>query len=142
VETANDADHKGDLLAGSIVDYGRALEKDPFSAEATLKLAVAYDKARRKSCALTMLRRLYQLAENPKFERSANAQIDEIVDPKNKSWFEGIARRRARPWVARAAAAGNVSTRARPGAVSSLRMWRGTPSTSHTMRQRSRSLST
>lgn len=89
VEVAATADDKGDLLAGSIVDYGRALEKDAFSAEVTLKLALAYDKARRKSCALALLRRLHQLAEHPKFERAATEQIDEIVDPKNKSWFEG-----------------------------------------------------
>ena len=47
-----------------------------------------------------MLRRLYQLAENPKFERSANAQIDEVIDPKNKSWFEGY-RQAARQAVGR-----------------------------------------
>lgn len=99
-ETATEVEDKGELLAGSIVDYGRALEKDAFSAEATLKLAVAYDKARRKTCALAMLRRLYQLAENPKFERAANERIDEIVDPRNKSWFDGY-RKDARRAVGR-----------------------------------------
>lgn len=99
-DTATDPEVKGDLLAEGIVDYGKALEKDAFSAEATLKLAVAYDKARRKTCALTMLRRLSQLAENPTYERAANERIDEVLDPKNKTWFEGY-RKDARRAVGR-----------------------------------------
>jgi hypothetical protein len=99
-ETATDPEVKGDMLAEGIADYGRALEKDAFSAEATLKLALAYDKAHRKACALTMLRRLSQLAENPTFERAANDRIDAVMDPKNKSWFEGY-RKDARRAVGR-----------------------------------------
>lgn len=68
------------LLLDSLDKYRRALIDDPFSAEATLKLALAYDKARYKSCALSLLGRLAQLAEHPRYARAANQRIDEVVD--------------------------------------------------------------
>jgi len=77
---------KGDLLIDSIQEYGAALDKDPYNAEATLKLARAYDKAQRKGCALRMLDRLSKLAGHPTYERQATAQIDDVEN--HKAWFE------------------------------------------------------
>jgi hypothetical protein len=75
-----DPKEKTVLIKSSLDDYRKALVDDPFSAEATMKLAVAYDKVLRKSCALALLGRLSKLAENPKYSTAANARIDEIVD--------------------------------------------------------------
>ncbi len=77
---------KGDLLIDSIQQYGNALEKDPYSAEATLKLARAYEKAQRKGCALRLLGRLAKLADHPVYQRSASEAIDDVEN--HKSWFE------------------------------------------------------
>ena len=85
-EKASDAKSKTDMLIDSIQQYGNALEKDPFSAEATLKLARAYDLAQRKGCALRLLGRLAKLADNPTYEKKANQQLDEIQE--HKAWFE------------------------------------------------------
>jgi hypothetical protein len=84
-DKATDIKPKGDLLIDSINEYGNALIKDPYNAEATLKLAVAYDKALRKGCALKMLDRLAKLAAHPTYEKAANVQIDGVAD--HKTWF-------------------------------------------------------
>ena len=81
---------RGELFIDGIDQYGTALTSDPFNAEATLKLAVAYDKVLRKGCALAMLQRLNKLAENPTFRDAANEKIDEVTD--HKKWFEGYRR--------------------------------------------------
>jgi len=74
------------LLRESIDKYRSALIKDPYNTDATLKLALAYDKALRKGCAIAMLKRLSALAANPRFARSANPAIDSISD--NAQWFK------------------------------------------------------
>jgi len=84
-DKAADIKPKGDLLIDSIQAYGNALMRDPYNAEATLKLAVAYDKALRKGCALKLLDRLAKLAAHPTYEKAANVQIDEIEN--HKTWF-------------------------------------------------------
>jgi hypothetical protein len=76
-----------DLIVDGIDEYSAALRKDPYSAQATLKLALAYDKVLRKGCAIALLRRLDQLAQNPKLEAEAAAAIDEIEQ--QRKWFEG-----------------------------------------------------
>ena len=68
----------------SLQEYRDALIADPFSAEATLKLALAYDKVLRKGCAIAMLKRLDQLAANPKFK--AEAAKSQVLD--NEGWFK------------------------------------------------------
>ena len=78
---------RGELFIDGIDQYGTALTSDPFSAEATLKLAVAYDKVLRKGCALALLQRLNKLTENPTYADAANEKIDEVTG--NKKWFEG-----------------------------------------------------
>lgn len=74
------------LLKEGIDKYRNALIKDPYNAEATLHLALAYDKVYRKGCAIAMLKRLAQLAANPRFARAANPAIDSISD--NGQWFK------------------------------------------------------
>jgi hypothetical protein len=81
---------KKDLMIDGIDEYVAALRKDPFNAKATLKLAVAYDKARRKGCALRLLERLDQLAQNPKLANEANEAIDELLG--RRGWFKDYRR--------------------------------------------------
>ncbi|MDQ3335186.1 MAG: hypothetical protein M4D80_08490 [Myxococcota bacterium] len=81
---------KKDLMLDGIDEYVAALKKDPFNAKATLKLAVAYDKARRKGCALRLLERLDQLAQNPKLANEANEAIDELLG--RRGWFKDYRR--------------------------------------------------
>jgi len=76
---------RADLIVSGIQHYADALRADPFDAAATLKLAVAYDKALHKGCALAMLRRLDALAQNPKIAPDASARVDDVVD--NPQWF-------------------------------------------------------
>jgi len=89
-EKATDSKAKGQLLIDSIQQYGNALDKDPYSAEATMKLARAYDLAARKGCALRLLGRIAKLADNPAYEKKANLVLDDL--DANKSWFEDYRR--------------------------------------------------
>ena len=72
-DKATDPTAQAGLIRESIDKFRNALIKDPYNAEATLKLALAYDKVYRKGCALAMLKRLATLAANPRFSRTANA---------------------------------------------------------------------
>lgn len=85
-DRATDDKAKGDLLIDSIQEYGAALNKDPYNAEATLKLALAYDKVLRKGCALKLINRLAKMSSYPKLERSANEKLDDIEN--HKTWLE------------------------------------------------------
>lgn len=75
---------KPQLAVQGVEAYRQALIADPYNAEATLKLALAYDKVLRKGCALAMLKRLDALAANPKF--GAEPQINRVLD--NEQWFK------------------------------------------------------
>jgi hypothetical protein len=83
-KTANDA-ARADLIISGIQHYSDALRADPFDATATLKLALAYDKALHKGCALALLHRIDELAQNPKFATDANGRADDVV--LNPQWF-------------------------------------------------------
>lgn len=85
-DKATDPAAQAGLIRESIDKYRNALIKDPYNAEATLKLALAYDRVYRKGCAIAMLKRLATLSANPKFARSANPAIDSIGD--NNQWFK------------------------------------------------------
>jgi len=74
------------LLKDAVDKYRNALIRDPYNAEATLKLALAYDKVYRKGCAIAMLKRLATLAANSRFARTATPAIDSISD--NGGWFK------------------------------------------------------
>lgn len=84
IQTAQREPAKQEMAAQGVEQYRQALIADPYNAEATLKLALAYDKVLRKGCALAMLKRLDQLAANPKF--GAEPQINRVLD--NASWFK------------------------------------------------------
>jgi hypothetical protein len=68
------------LLLDARERYADALEKDNYSAEATFKLAVTYDRLYRKGCALVLLKRLGLLEGHPPSARAANALADQIAD--------------------------------------------------------------
>lgn len=85
-DKAPDATAAAGLVKESIDKYRNALLKDPYNAEATLKLALAYDKVYRKGCAIAMLKRLATLSTNPKYAKTANPMIDSIGD--NGQWFK------------------------------------------------------
>jgi hypothetical protein len=69
--------------------YRDALLADPYNAEATLKLALAYDRTLRKGCALAMLKRLATLADsqNPALEAEARPNVELVKQ--NEHWFRG-----------------------------------------------------
>lgn len=75
-----------EALVDVIDSYGRALAGDPFNPTLTLKLALAYDKAYRKGCALALLGRLNRLSNNEKFAKQTAPVIDEVLS--RKSYFE------------------------------------------------------
>jgi len=85
-DKSTDPSAQAGLIREGIDKFRNALIKDPYNAAATLKLALAYDRVYRKGCAIAMLKRLATLAANPKFSRSANAEIDSIGD--NGQWFK------------------------------------------------------
>ena len=76
---------KIDAMIDGINAYRRALEADPYDAEATLQLALAYDEVLRKGCALAMLRRLDELALHPKLGIAAKPRTRRVKD--NADWF-------------------------------------------------------
>jgi hypothetical protein len=86
-EREKDDQKKVGLIKEAIDKYRNALVHDPFNIEATLKLAVAYDTARRKGCAIAMLKRLAALSANAKYGNEANRNIDSI--DANGQWFKG-----------------------------------------------------
>jgi hypothetical protein len=75
------------LIARSVDEWSEALRKDPYDAEATVGLALAYDQLLRKECALRLLARLSDLAGNKNYAAAALRQRDNVVS--NKDWFAG-----------------------------------------------------
>ena len=86
-DKAKDPASQAELIRVSIDKYRNALTKDPYNSEATLKLAVAYDRVYRKGCALKLLARIATLEANPKFQREAKRAADQVAD--SKEWFKG-----------------------------------------------------
>lgn len=73
------------LVVRAIDLYRDALLVDPYNADATLNLALAYDAVLRKGCALAMLRRLDELATHPVLEVEAKPQL--ALVKQNVHWF-------------------------------------------------------
>lgn len=86
-EKARDPVSQAELIRVSIDKFRNALIKDPYNHEATLQLALAYDKVLRKGCALAMLKRLATLEINPKYAKGAKLAADRVTD--NAQWFKG-----------------------------------------------------
>ena len=84
------------LVRDAIDKYRLALQKDPYNADATLKLAVAYDKVLHKGCALAMLKRLASLASNPKFANETNRALG-AIDGQRRAGSRAIAKTRSTP---------------------------------------------
>ena len=84
---AKDPTSQAELIRVSIDKFRNALIKDPYNHEATLQLALAYDKVLRKGCALAMLKRLATLETNPKYAKGAKLAADRVTD--NAQWFKG-----------------------------------------------------
>jgi hypothetical protein len=85
-DKATDPSAQGGLYKESVDRYRSALVKDPYNCDATLKLALAYDRVYRKGCAIAMLKRLATLSANPRFAPKATPAIDSISD--NGQWFK------------------------------------------------------
>ncbi|MEJ7600419.1 MAG: hypothetical protein WKG01_21095 [Kofleriaceae bacterium] len=76
---------KVDLVIQGIESYRKALQLDPYDAEATLQLARAYDQVFYKGCALALLKRLDELAQHPKLGIAAKPRARKVAD--NREWF-------------------------------------------------------
>jgi hypothetical protein len=85
-----DTPARGELIQGSIATYSRALAADPYDADATLGLALAYDHVLHKGCALALLKRLGKLADHPTFAAAAGPVADSVGD--HAAWFKGYRR--------------------------------------------------
>lgn len=86
-ETLPDPTSRAKAVKDGIGHYSNALAKDPYSAEATLKLALAYDKVYRRGCALRLLERLAALENHPKFRVSARRMVQWVTS--ETEWFKG-----------------------------------------------------
>ena len=86
-DKAKDPSSQAELIKVSISKFSNALQKDPYNHDATLDLALAYDKVNRKGCALALLKRLSQLEANPKFGKGAKLAADRVTD--TPQWFRG-----------------------------------------------------
>lgn len=75
-DRAPDASTRARMVIDAIGRFKAALAKDPFNAEATYGLAVAYTKARKKGCAIALLKRLSALSVNARFSEDATRMMD------------------------------------------------------------------
>ena len=74
----------------AIDKYRNALLKDPYNAEATLKLAIAYDKVYRKGCAIAMLQAPRRARRRTRSGgRTANAR-DRRGRRRTRQWFKAL----------------------------------------------------
>lgn len=78
---------QAETIRVSIDKYRNALQKDPYNADATLKLALAYDRVYRKGCALKLLARIATLESHPSFRTDAKRAADQVAD--SAEWFKG-----------------------------------------------------
>ncbi|MGE0545571.1 MAG: hypothetical protein AB7O24_06510 [Kofleriaceae bacterium] len=85
-ETSKDPSSQVQLITLAIDKLRNALMKDPYNADATLQLALAYDRVYRKGCALALLKRLAALSANPKYARDADRAVGRVTD--SEHWFK------------------------------------------------------
>jgi hypothetical protein len=87
-DKAKDPKAQEEFYKLGISKLSNALQKDPYNHDATLALALAYDKVQRKGCALALLKRIAQLEANAaKFGRGPKALADRVTD--TPQWFKG-----------------------------------------------------
>jgi hypothetical protein len=79
-DRAEDPKSRAGLTLEAIEKYKQALNKDPYNAEATYGLAIAYTKVLRKGCTLKLLKRLSDLKANPKYQPDAQRMIDAAAE--------------------------------------------------------------
>lgn len=77
-DKADSPDDRARQIAASVEQYRTALSKDPYSADATLGLAIAYDALNRKGCAMRMLTRINALAKYEPYRTAAESAADEV----------------------------------------------------------------
>lgn len=84
-----EANHKAkiQLVVDAAARYFSALKADPFDADATLHLALVYDKTYRRGCALKLLDRLSALARVPKLSPHATSAVNDVQA--HGEWFVG-----------------------------------------------------
>jgi hypothetical protein len=83
-----DPQEKVNSIIEAINKYKNALVKDPYNAEATLRLAEAYDAVQKKGCALALLKRLADLQTyQPPSSDIARIKVDEVAG--TDSMFKG-----------------------------------------------------
>ena len=73
------------LFTDGIQQYRAALMVDPYDADATLQLALAYDKVWRRGCALKLLDRLAVLSQHPTLGTRAKQLAQDVQS--NTGWF-------------------------------------------------------
>ena len=76
---ATDAATQVNLTKTGIERYRVALQKDPYNADITVKLAIAYDAMYRKGCALALLKRIGAMTLNPRYQTAAQHSADDVV---------------------------------------------------------------
>ena len=79
-DRSEDPKSRASLYIEAVEKYKQALNKDPYNAEATYGLAIAYTKLLRKGCTLKLLKRLSDLKANPKYAPDAQRMIDAASD--------------------------------------------------------------
>jgi hypothetical protein len=79
-DRTEDPKSRAGLTLEAIDKYKQALSKDPYNAEATYGLAIAYTKVLRKGCTLKLLKRLSDLKANPKYQGDAQRMIDAAAE--------------------------------------------------------------
>jgi hypothetical protein len=77
---ASDNKQKAGQTAEAIDKLRKGLVDAPYSARATYQLAIGYARARRKGCALAMLKRLAQLEKYDDFNADAKRMISAALD--------------------------------------------------------------
>jgi hypothetical protein len=84
-ERATEASLRASFVVEAINKYRNALLKDPYSAEATYELAVAYTRVLRKGCALALLKRLGALETHSRFAADGHRMVEAAL---NDSTFQ------------------------------------------------------
>ena len=81
------------IVTEALGTLSNALKKDPYGAEATYKMAVAYALVGRKGCALALLERLAELQKHAPVENEAYRMVQRAVRDQAFAEFEQDAKK-------------------------------------------------